>query len=250
MSLYAIGDLHLALGVPEKSMETFGGRWQNYMEKIEEAFSMLTDEDLCVLCGDLSWGMDLETALPDFRFVNDLPGKKLLLKGNHDYWWATAAKMRAFFEAHGLHRLSILHNNCAVYGDAAVCGTRGWFFEEETGGGTTKRSCSGRSGLETSRLPVTRKLCFLHYPPNTWITSAAASWSCSRDTAWDSAATGTSTARAVPPPSAASGTGPSISWYPPIFWILCRSKYADAGLLRRGKTNTAGDCNLKEILIY
>jgi predicted phosphohydrolase len=168
MSLFAIGDLHLALGVPGKSMETFGGRWQNYMEKIEKSFSLLSDEDLCVLCGDLSWGMDLESALPDLRFIDELPGKKLLLKGNHDYWWTTAAKMNAFFEAHGLRRLSILHNNCAIYGDAAVCGTRGWFFEEETGGEHDKKIMQREIGrLETSLRAAgdREKLCFLHYPP-------------------------------------------------------------------------------------
>lgn len=168
MSLYAIGDLHLALGVPQKSMEVFGGRWQDYVRKIEKGFSVLSEGDLCVICGDLSWGMDLEEALPDFRFLNALPGDKLLVKGNHDYWWATAAKMEAFFAAHGLNRLSILHNNCAFYGQAAVCGTRGWFFEEEKGDAHDRKIMLREAGrLETSLKAANGReiLCFLHYPP-------------------------------------------------------------------------------------
>ena len=83
MSLFAIGDLHLALGAPEKNMEVFGGRWVGYTDKIRRGFDLVREEDLCVICGDTSWAMDLETALPYFRFLNDLPGRKLLLKGNH-----------------------------------------------------------------------------------------------------------------------------------------------------------------------
>jgi len=168
MSLYAIGDLHLALGTPQKSMEVFGGRWTDYVRKIEQGFSLLREEDVCVICGDFSWAMDLETALPDFRFLNALPGKKLLLKGNHDFWWSTASKLRLFFESHCLDTLSILHNNCALYGETALCGTRGWFYEEETGGAHDRKIMLREAGrLETSLQAAgdREKLCFLHYPP-------------------------------------------------------------------------------------
>ena len=127
MALYAIGDLHLSLN-SNKPMDIFGEGWHNYVERIREGFSTLTDDDVTVLCGDLSWGMSLEESLEDFRFIDALPGKKILMKGNHDYWWNTAAKMTKFFEEHELTTLSLLHNNCLFYGDKAICGTRGWFY--------------------------------------------------------------------------------------------------------------------------
>ena len=89
MSLYTIGDLHLSLGT-NKPMDVFGGRWENYVQKLSEGFSQLNDDDLTVLCGDITWGMTMEEALPDFKFIDALPGKKIILKGNHDYWWTTA----------------------------------------------------------------------------------------------------------------------------------------------------------------
>ena len=168
MSLFAIGDLHLALGAPEKNMEVFGDRWIGYTDKIRRGFDLVREEDLCVICGDTSWAMDLETALPDFRFLNDLPGRKLLLKGNHDYWWTTAAKMNAFFAANGLDRLALLHNSCAQWEDLAVCGTRGWFFEEETGtehDGKILRREEGRLRTSLTAAGDREKLVFLHYPP-------------------------------------------------------------------------------------
>ena len=139
MALYTIGDLHLSLG-SNKSMEVFGTAWEGYVERLQEAFSRLQDGDVTVLCGDLSWGMSLEESLEDLRFIDALPGRKILLKGNHDYWWNTAAKMKRFFADNGLETLEILHNNCLWYGDVALCGTRGWFT-----------SWTGRSGRTTRR---------------------------------------------------------------------------------------------------
>ncbi len=130
MALYAIGDTHLSLG-SNKPMDVFGGGWEGYVDKLREGFSPVEDCDTVVLCGDLSWGMGLEEAKADFAFLNhQLPGEKWLLKGNHDYWWTTVSKMNSFFQANGFTRLHILHNNCAIYGETALCGTRGWFFEE------------------------------------------------------------------------------------------------------------------------
>ena len=123
MSLFAIGDLHLALGAREKNMEVFGGRWVGYEDKIRRGFDLLGENDLCVICGDLCWAMDLDSALPDFVFLNSLPGKKLLLKGNHDYWWTTVAKMNAFFSQNGLDSLALLHNNCMLWEDMAEINT-------------------------------------------------------------------------------------------------------------------------------
>ena len=126
MSLYAIGDLHLSLGT-DKPMDVFGGRWENYVEKIKEGFSTLNDDDLTVICGDISWGMSLDETLEDFKFIDRLPGRKIILKGNHDYWWSTATKAKNFFTEHDITTIDILHNNCFKYGNVALCGTRGWF---------------------------------------------------------------------------------------------------------------------------
>lgn len=168
MSLYAIGDLHLALGAPEKNMEVFGGRWQGYVDKIRRGFSLLTEEDTCVICGDFCWSMDLPAALPDFRFLQELPGKKLMVKGNHDYWWTTARKMNNFFRENGLDTISLLHNSSVACGDLALCGTRGWFYEEETGTEHDEKILRREIGRLEASLRAGgegEKLAFLHYPP-------------------------------------------------------------------------------------
>ena len=130
MSLFAIGDLHLSLSA-DKPMDIFGSVWRNHPQKLMEGFSALTAEDTCVLCGDLSWGMGIEDCREDFAFIHSLPGKKILVKGNHDYWWSTAAKINGFLQENGFSDFSILHNNCIPFGEYALCGTRGWFDEEE-----------------------------------------------------------------------------------------------------------------------
>lgn len=167
MALYAIGDLHLSLGA-DKPMDVFGGPWENYVEKIRLGFSALHDDDVCVLCGDLAWGMTMEQALPDFQFIEALPGKKILLKGNHDFWWSTAKKAYDFFEAHDMHTMDILNNNCYFYGDYAICGTRGWFYEEDAAGTHTGKMLAREAlRLEASLKAAEGKpiYCFLHYPP-------------------------------------------------------------------------------------
>ncbi len=167
MALYAIGDTHLSLR-SDKPMDVFGGGWEGYVDKLREGFAPVEDSDTVVLCGDLSWGMSLEEARDDFAFLNsELPGEKWLLKGNHDYWWTTASKMNAFFAANGFTRLHILHNNCALYGDAALCGTRGWFFEENGTPHWEKVFNRELIRLEASLKASgeREKICFLHYPP-------------------------------------------------------------------------------------
>jgi len=167
MALYAIGDLHLSL-TGEKPMDVFGGVWENYIEKLRGGFSGLTEEDVTVLCGDLSWSMGLDQAAEDFRFLEGLPGKKILLKGNHDFWWSTAARIGRFFRDNGLESLQLLHNNCVFWGDYALCGTRGWFYEEEQGNGHDRKILLRELGrLETSLKAAgeRKKLVFLHYPP-------------------------------------------------------------------------------------
>ena len=163
MALYALGDTHLSLGT-DKPMDVFGGGWTGYVDKLREGFAQVAPEDTVVVCGDISWGMSLEQARADFAFLNALPGRKILLKGNHDYWWNTAAKMHAFFTENGFTTLHLLHNNCQLYGDLALCGTRGWFYEET---GDQKVFNRELIRLEASLKAAgeREKLCFLHYPP-------------------------------------------------------------------------------------
>ena len=131
MALYTLADLHLATGV-EKPMDIFGGRWQGYTEKIVTRWkALVAPEDTVVLGGDISWGISLEEAKGDFALIESLPGKKIILKGNHDLWWETAAKMHRFLDANGFTTMDFLHNNCFFYGRTALCGTRGWPFEED-----------------------------------------------------------------------------------------------------------------------
>ena len=167
MALYAIGDLHLALGA-DKPMDVFGGRWEGYMDKLEEGLSVIRPEDTTVLLGDLSWALDLEQAKEDFAFISRIPGRKIILKGNHDYWWTTASKFYKFCGQNGFADMFILNNNCYEYGDIALCGTRGWFFEEEKQGTHDEKVFRRELGrLETSLKAAgeREKYCFLHYPP-------------------------------------------------------------------------------------
>lgn len=166
MALYAIGDLHLGLSV-DKPMNIFGKGWDNHVQRIEESFSKLNGDDVIVLCGDTSWGIDFSQSLADFQFIDRLPGKKLILKGNHDYWWATAAKMKKFFAENDITTIDIIHNNCHTYGDYALCGTRGWFYEEEQSGHNEKVLNREVGRLEASLKAAGERpiLTFLHYPP-------------------------------------------------------------------------------------
>lgn len=167
MSLYTIGDLHLSLGV-EKPMDVFGGRWTDYVEKISEGFSCLNDDDLTVICGDITWGMTMQQALPDFKFIDALPGKKIVLKGNHDLWWTTAAKTKKFFAENDISTIEVLHNNSFKYEGIAICGTRGWFYEESKNDEHDKKIMKREVlRLETSLKSAgdLDKYVFLHYPP-------------------------------------------------------------------------------------
>ena len=167
MALYAIGDTHLSIG-KDKPMDIFGPAGDNHTEKLRAGFSKLHSDDTCVICGDISWGMGLEDTLEDFRFIDSLPGRKIILKGNHDYWWSTAAKAKKFFAAHGITTIEILNNNCFFYGETALCGTRGWFYEEETGQEHDKKIMLREIGRLRTSLEAAgerEKLAFLHYPP-------------------------------------------------------------------------------------
>ena len=167
MALYAIGDLHLCLGAP-KPMDIFGGNWTGYMDKLKDGLSRISEDDTTVLLGDLSWALSLVESAADFAWINEIPGRKIILKGNHDYWWSTAAKFSKFCEANGFENLNLLNNNFYEYEDWAICGTRGWFFEEERSGAHDEKVfkrelCRLESSLKAAG--EKRKMVFLHYPP-------------------------------------------------------------------------------------
>lgn len=167
MALYAIGDLHLCLSAP-KPMDIFGGAWIGYMEKLRAGMSVIEPEDTVVLLGDLSWALSLSEAVEDFRWINAIPGRKIILKGNHDYWWSTNAKFNKFCEENKFENLNILNNNFYEYDGSAICGTRGWFFEEDRSGAHDEKIFR----RELLRLEASLKsagdlpkMVFLHYPP-------------------------------------------------------------------------------------
>ncbi len=167
MALYAIGDLHLSLN-SQKPMDVFGGAWTGYMDKLKAGFSVIKPDDTTVLMGDLSWALDLEGARDDFAWINEIPGRKIILKGNHDYWWSTATKFQTFCVENEFEQMHILNNNHFEYDGFAICGSRGWFFEEERSSDHDEKVFKRELiRLETSLksagdLP---KLVFLHYPP-------------------------------------------------------------------------------------
>ncbi len=169
MALYAIGDTHLSLSTGKK-MDIFGG-WEDYELRLKTNWEKLVEpDDTVVIPGDISWCMTMEEGLEDFRFLDSLPGKKIILKGNHDYWWSTKKKADEFFEKYELASLSILHNNAYTCGNIAICGTRGWFFDAEN---DTDRKIvlreAGRLRMSISAAKQTGKepVVFLHYPPLT-----------------------------------------------------------------------------------
>lgn len=167
MALYALGDPHLCLGA-DKPMDVFGGRWTGYMEKLREGLSVLTEDDTLVLVGDISWALDLEGAAADFAFLSGFPGRKLIVKGNHDYWWTTKRAFDRFCAAHGFENFALLHNTCFLYEDVALCGTRGWFYDEDRQSAHDEKVFRRELGRLEASLKAAgerEKLCFLHYPP-------------------------------------------------------------------------------------
>lgn len=174
MSLFVIGDLHLSLAA-EKPMDIFGGAWEGYTDKLDAAWrAAVGEEDTVILCGDSTWGISFAEALPDFRYIDSLPGKKYLLKGNHDYYWDTLSKMRRYFAENDIRSLDFIHNSFVPYGEVALCGTKGWFDDCDEGHdrkiylrevGRLRESLT-----QAEKAGFSRKMVFLHYPPVTLTT--------------------------------------------------------------------------------
>ena len=181
MSLFVMADLHLS-GLAGKPMDVFGNRWIGYTDKIEKNWRAVIDpEDTVVIPGDISWGMSLEEALPDLLFLESLPGRKIVGRGNHDYWWATSAKMNSFLSENGIGSVSILFNNAYETEDFIIAGTRGWFTEDKQDMAPETSEYAKIVARETGRLKMSLDaavrfregpgsedkeiLVFFHFPP-------------------------------------------------------------------------------------
>lgn len=172
MAIYVIADLHLSFNT-DKPMDIFGENWHNHEKKIKQDWlEKVNDNDTVILPGDFSWAMYLDETEKDFEFINNLPGKKILLKGNHDYWWCTLTSMRKFIKEKKFKNIDFLYNNSYEYDNKIIVGTRGWILSDEQEDiRLTKR--------EVSRLELSIKdgiakfgddkeiIVFMHYPPIT-----------------------------------------------------------------------------------
>ena len=168
MALFAISDLHLSF-TTDKSMEVFRG-WENYVERIQNNWTrVVSDSDAVVIPGDISWELKIENAVKDFEFLNNLPGKKYIIKGNHDLWWNSMKKMNEFLEQNNFSTITFLNNSAALEEGVSICGTRGWLIEES---GTDSKLINRealrlKASLEEGRKLGENPIVFLHYPPVT-----------------------------------------------------------------------------------
>ena len=170
MAIYGIADLHLSF-IEDKPMDIFGDNWENHAEKIKENWiKQVKEEDFVILPGDFSWAMYLNDAKLDFEYLNSLPGTKILLKGNHDYWWTTLTKMNEFIKENEFNNIYFLYNNSYLIENKIIVGTRGWnILDEENDMKMIKRE---NARLELSIQDGLKKygedkeiIAFMHYPP-------------------------------------------------------------------------------------
>lgn len=169
MSIFAIGDTHLSLN-SDKPMNIFKG-WDDYVERLSANWQAVVEpKDTVVVMGDVSWAMSLSEAQKDFAFLNELPGQKIILKGNHDYWWNTRRKMEDFFTQNGFSTLHILHNNAFLVDGFSICGTRGWFYDDtqsEPEKVLLREVQRLKTSIDAGRALGGEPIVFLHYPPIT-----------------------------------------------------------------------------------
>ena len=170
MALYIIGDLHLSFGT-DKPMDIFGGNWENHTEKLKRDWiEKVNQEDTVILAGDFSWATYLQDTYNDFCYIKELPGKKILLKGNHDYWWTTVTSMRNYLKENGFENIDFLYNNSYEIDNKIIVGTRGWALNDT-------ENAEKMISRETARLELSIKdaiekygedkeiICVIHYPP-------------------------------------------------------------------------------------
>ena len=167
MSIFVIADLHLSFKNP-KPMDIFGDNWTKHEEKIKKDWNeKVKEEDLVVLPGDFSWATYIEDTIPDFEYLNSLPGKKIMLKGNHDYWWTTVTSMRKFLKENKFQNIDFLYNNSFEYENKILCGTRGWsLVDEEIDEKLINRELSLQDGAKKAE-ENKEIIVFMHYPPIT-----------------------------------------------------------------------------------
>lgn len=179
MSVFVIADLHLATVNKQKSMEIFGKRWKNYIEKLRDNWcAVVTENDTVIIPGDISWGLATSDALDDLLWLDSLPGKKIIMKGNHDFWWSTASKLNAFFKANKITSITLLNNNAIEVENYIFAGSRGWFTDRSMQNTDEKVDYAKIINRETIRLRMsldaavklkgdTKKeiVAFLHFPP-------------------------------------------------------------------------------------
>ncbi len=164
--VYVIGDLHLSFGV-DKPMDIFGYKWDRHTEKLSENWKeQVKEDDTVIIAGDFSWASNLEQAYKDFQFINELPGKKIILKGNHDYWWSTVTKMTNYLEENNFKNISFLYNNSYEFEDFEIVGTKGWSDQEITG---FEKNVLREIGRLKNSIKSTKtdkpKIAVLHHPP-------------------------------------------------------------------------------------
>ncbi len=171
MAIFAISDLHLSLG-GDKPMDVFGAKWDNYEERMRENWNkVVTDDDLVVIPGDISWAMYLQDTEKDFSYINGLKGQKLILRGNHDYWWTTLNKMEEYVREKEFNTIHFLKNSGFLWDDTAICGTRGWTIAHSGSSSEDKKIYERErqrivlSLEDASRLNAKRILAAFHFPP-------------------------------------------------------------------------------------
>ncbi len=179
MAIFALADLHLSLSCPEKSMEVFGSSWGDYIDRVRENWvSLVTDSDTVLIPGDISWATYIDKAEEDFRFLSGLPGRKLLCRGNHDFWWTTIKKMEEFFASQGFNNIELVRTNVIEVEGCLISGTRGWMIEsKESIDGSDNRKIYERERLRISMCVdelkkadpehAKKHILMIHYPPIT-----------------------------------------------------------------------------------
>lgn len=167
MAIYAIADLHLSLNT-DKPMDVFGPNWENHYKKIEKNWrETVTEDDTVLIPGDFSWETYLENTYKDFKFLNNLPGRKILLKGNHDYWWTTLTSIRNYLKTNGFDTIDILYNNSYEVEKFVIAGARGWDYTKENDRKIIEREInrlelSLKDAISKSNNPI---IVCMHYPP-------------------------------------------------------------------------------------
>ena len=174
MSIFVMADTHLSSSVP-KPMDIFGSRWNNWTEKIIENWKKdIKAEDTVLIPGDISWGMTLEEALEDLKIIDSLPGKKIISKGNHDYWWNTYRKNELFFKENNLNSINMLYNNSFLVENTVIVGSRGWFLDEKNAPKNTEFEKIALREVGRFKLSLKdaekytdykKKIAIFHFPP-------------------------------------------------------------------------------------